>query len=419
MKKYEEYVNVMLKKITSFSDPDMSSVIHKYYLENKSYLPSVMKKLENKIFCSVTAIIICRDEERCIERCISSILLNDFNEIIIIDTGSRDKTLDIILEYEVKYSNIKVLQINWDNDFSYVRNIGIHKAKSEWIFFIDADEYLVDCYGNDIREALTFFDPFLSNKVCICPVIINSDTDLLLTNPRLQKKMHGYKYYGAVHETLRLCRYTYEFVPYLGIDIKLKHDGYQPNVFEEKKKEERNHKLLEINISMESNNPIWYCYMVRDCSNLISYDQQVSYLEKALKISENRGSEYYNYIYIWSLFLIVKLYISSDKVEKAEDALKLMKEKTNTNSPDVFYLEQKIELLKTRILIRNNLNATKEYRRKSPNTLNSFINSEGYHLDEIIVEWYYLDHKMGEYYKYKEFLCDMGYLYNREEEISE
>lgn len=81
--------------------------------------------------------------EKYIGRCIESLLpfLRRGNEIILVNDGSTDNTLEIIRHYSAKYPDIKVItQIN--KGLSGARNSGIRIAKGEYIWFIDSDDYV-------------------------------------------------------------------------------------------------------------------------------------------------------------------------------------------------------------------------------------------------------------------------------------
>lgn len=83
---------------------------------------------------SITCIILTKNEEQFIETCLKS--CDIFDEILIIDSGSTDKTLEIAQKFT---SNIHVHPFT---NFLEQRQYGATLATSEWIFFLDADETL-------------------------------------------------------------------------------------------------------------------------------------------------------------------------------------------------------------------------------------------------------------------------------------
>lgn len=83
---------------------------------------------------SVSACMMVRDEEVNLERCLSSIK-NFADEIIIVDTGSKDKTVEI-----AKSFGARIFFHPWEFDFSKHRNQSISYATKDWILIIDADE---------------------------------------------------------------------------------------------------------------------------------------------------------------------------------------------------------------------------------------------------------------------------------------
>lgn len=78
-----------------------------------------------------------------LKKCLDSLIKQTFKdfEIIIVNDGSTDESLEIIEKYENKYSNIKV--INQQNQgLSMARNNGVSKASGEYIIFVDSDDYV-------------------------------------------------------------------------------------------------------------------------------------------------------------------------------------------------------------------------------------------------------------------------------------
>lgn len=90
----------------------------------------------------LTAIVITRNEEEKIRTCLESIKWVD--EIIVADTGSTDKTIGIAKTYTNKILSCK------GSNFSEWRNEAMEKALGEWVFYIDADERVLDPLKNEL-----------------------------------------------------------------------------------------------------------------------------------------------------------------------------------------------------------------------------------------------------------------------------
>jgi len=104
----------------------------------------------------ISAVVLTKNEENNIERCLKSIGFCD--EIIIIDDDSVDKTINIIQNLKFKVQNynskLKIFQRNLNNDFSGQRNFGMEKATGNWILFVDADEEVTREHKFEIRSTI-------------------------------------------------------------------------------------------------------------------------------------------------------------------------------------------------------------------------------------------------------------------------
>lgn len=84
----------------------------------------------------VSATLIVRDESKHIDDCLAS-LTGVVDEIIVVDTGSRDDTVARASRYPVSLHAYP-----WCDDFSAARNFAIEQARGDWLLYIDADERL-------------------------------------------------------------------------------------------------------------------------------------------------------------------------------------------------------------------------------------------------------------------------------------
>jgi glycosyltransferase involved in cell wall biosynthesis len=95
----------------------------------------------------VSVVMICKNEEAVLARCLESV--KEADEIIICDTGSTDRTIEIAQQFTDKVFTDYV----WEDNFAKARNHALSKATGDWVLSIDADEYLT-CPFSTVREAV-------------------------------------------------------------------------------------------------------------------------------------------------------------------------------------------------------------------------------------------------------------------------
>ncbi len=95
----------------------------------------------------ISLCLIVKNEEETLHKSLDSVK-NIAQEIIVVDTGSIDRTKEIALNF-----TDKVYDFAWCNDFSKARNFSISKASNDWILVLDADEVVTDF---DIRDIQSF-----------------------------------------------------------------------------------------------------------------------------------------------------------------------------------------------------------------------------------------------------------------------
>lgn len=106
----------------------------------------------------VSIIIPVYNSERTLERCLDSVINQTYKniEILIVNDGSKDKSLEIMKEYQKKDNRIMV--INQENKgLSGARNAGLDKATGEYVTFIDSDDYIK---ANLIKDTIEIFNRY-------------------------------------------------------------------------------------------------------------------------------------------------------------------------------------------------------------------------------------------------------------------
>lgn len=187
----------------------------------------------------LSACIIVKNEERYIRDLLDNLTLF-VDEIILVDTGSTDSTLEIAAEYDLVFLS----HFDWCEDFSKARNASLSLAKSEWIIVLDADERLSP--QQDLRKLLEDTDVDAFSLVCKNLQPKGSLVEAEYSNIiRLFRNRKGYSYQGSIHEQIlpsilekngRVERSRIEFV----------HLGYATSTVQGNvSRQERNIHLLE------------------------------------------------------------------------------------------------------------------------------------------------------------------------------
>ena len=150
---------------------------------------------------TISVCMIVKNESNILARCLDS-LVTIWDELIIVDTGSTDNTMELAGAY-----TDKVYEFKWTGDFSEARNFALSKATCDYIYTADADEILE---GDNI-------DRFLALKACLDDTtdvvqmyygnqldkgtVYNFDKEL---RPKLFKRLRPIRFMDPVHETLDL-----------------------------------------------------------------------------------------------------------------------------------------------------------------------------------------------------------------------
>ncbi|WP_201730184.1 glycosyltransferase [Carnobacterium maltaromaticum] len=325
MSEYSKYYSSIFNNhISNFSD-DVNIEIKKI-LKNQN-IDKLFKEFKDKE--KISFVLMTFNEERCIERCLNSILAFA-DEIIIIDTGSNDKTLDIIKNFS-NLGNIILYSHTWNNDFSEIRNLLTDYATNDWIFQIDADEFIIKKDFKYLKELMFFLDISSISPKIISPMLIDHDLSETLHTKRIYKKDDKLRYFGSIHEELRYNNSSN--TPYMFITYPIYHDGYMSEVLDAKQKYLRNYNLLKEMIKVEPNNIRWYYFLVREASALeISNSAIINIAKLGLELSSSDESDFRTGL----LTKLMELNLNEYSILKNYSDLA---KKNNKNCMDIYYYE--------------------------------------------------------------------------------
>lgn len=149
-------------------------------------------------------------------------------EIVIVDTGSTDRTIEIAREYTGQ-----VFEFKWKNDFSAARNFCSSKATGDYILIMDADERLSANALQVLKEFIRCH-PSLAGTVTIENIM--KDEIKRHRMVRFYPNHHSYTFSGTVHEQVFL---NGKPAPFQNTDLIVTHHGYDAAYYTEKSKAER------------------------------------------------------------------------------------------------------------------------------------------------------------------------------------
>lgn len=152
---------------------------------------------------TISLCMIVKNEERTLARCLDSVA-GITDEIVIVDTGSSDRTMDIAAQY-----TNQVYTYEWKDDFAAARNESFAKATQEYILWLDADDVLLPSE----RAKLAVLKRSCRRRETAA-VILNytlaegAEGSPLVTDRRLRlvKRDAGCRWHGRLHEQLSFPR---------------------------------------------------------------------------------------------------------------------------------------------------------------------------------------------------------------------
>lgn len=204
---------------------------------------------------TISLCMIVKNEEKNLNRCLGSVY-ELVDEIIVVDTGSKDATIRIAQE-----KGAKVHSFQWNDDFSQARNVSLSYATKDWILVMDADEELPKEQHSRVLRLIE--KPQCKAYTLKIRSKIKKGIDeywVINTHTRFFRNHQGIKFSGRVHEDIRPSVEAIRATIGMG-DAEIIHYGYTEELANQKEKAQRNIALLQQTIRENPDNALSYFYL--------------------------------------------------------------------------------------------------------------------------------------------------------------
>ncbi len=230
--------------------------------------------------CQISVCIIAKNEENHIEKCLKAIRShisgNAGLEIIVVDTGSTDKTKEIAAKYADK-----VLDFTWINDFSAARNYSISQAGYDTILSLDCDEIITQLDIGQL-DIMLKTHPEAVGRIAIDNHYLSNQADTVYRD-RLGRLFcrNFFHFESPIHEQIVHKQTGLQYECY-DAPILIDHVGYLGSIEELRPKVERNNTLLFQELEKDGENPYLYFQIGQSYNMIYDYENSYKYYQKAL-----------------------------------------------------------------------------------------------------------------------------------------
>ena len=225
---------------------------------------------------TVSLCMIARDEEEWLPRCLESVY-GHVDEIILVDTGSEDRTIPIAHGF-----GARVHRHPWEQDFSRHRNQSLSYASGDWILILDADEELFsedaarirNVVGETSRDYL-FLQGYDLDR--------NGAVRGVFNQIRLFRNRMGIHYEGRIHNQLRVAGHGDV------TRLRFRHHGYDMPREKMEEKHRRTTSLLREKILEEPDNALCRMQLSTSYSLHGDYEKAIEEGMQAIRLLHARG----------------------------------------------------------------------------------------------------------------------------------
>lgn len=256
-----------------------------------------------------------KNESKHLEKCLKSLqpIRDEVNsELIIVDTGSEDNTVEIAKKF-----TDKVYFHKWNNNFSEMRNITISYAKGEWVFIIDGDEVLQN--PEEIKKFLNSKESKNYNSGTITIKNFTQKDDktsyTIFSALRLFRRDNDFRFIGAVHNQPVYKK------PIISLNAIAFHYGYLADDSElMEKKFKRTSTILKKELEKNPENIYYWFQLSRSYGMHKDFKESLECAVKAYELIKQKKLDPKKYMYVYSA--LSWAYLVNKKFKQVEEVCK-------------------------------------------------------------------------------------------------
>lgn len=254
--------------------------------------------------------MIVKNEEDNLPRCLESVK-GIVDEMIIVDTGSTDKTVEIARSF-----GARVFHYEWNNDFSAARNFALNKAGGKWILLMDADDELDKNDAYKIKPLLNDNkkDAYLFETISYVGEKPGIDS-LSNLNVRIIRNKPEYRFIGAIHEQILISVLQNGGIA-REMPIKVYHYGYLSHNIKDKNKRKRNMAILDVELKNDPENPFHNFNMGTEYMALGNDEKAYEHFKKAYDNLKGAKTGY-------TSKLLIRMIMCLNQLNRLDEALNL------------------------------------------------------------------------------------------------
>lgn len=232
----------------------------------------------------ISICMIAKNEEKNIDKCLRPLQKLGY-EIVVVDTGSTDRTKELVAKY-----TDKIYDFAWCDDFSAARNYAACMASGEWILAVDFDEYLERCIPGELEKFAKTYPKSVGMILRKNPHGGESGQQRMMTErvARFYPKA-TYEYVGRIHE--QVSAKNLGEMSYKPLGMIFYHAGYESKE-DLTRKAQRNLELLLKDLGEHPEDPYILYQTAKSYQVMKDYENALQYYDRALGIDVDPRLEY-------------------------------------------------------------------------------------------------------------------------------